>query len=84
MLHFDSVIHLSDLLIAGGMLVTVFTVFIKGRDVVRDLTGTVSAITKQVERIDLQQQEHHEWLIRDGMDRRTGGERREFRHANGK
>lgn len=85
----DTQIHLSDLLLFGGALVAFVKMFVSNRDILRDLVKAMGTLTKDVDRIEDRQQQHHEWLIRDGLDlregvdRRTAVERRQYRHENG-
>lgn len=79
----DTQIHLSDLLLFGGVLVAFVKMFVSNRDILRDLVKAMTTLTSDVNRIDERQEQHHEWLIRDGLDRRTSTERRQYRHENG-
>lgn len=77
MFTIDWQIHLSDLLIAFAGLIAFFKVFLTTRDILRELVTDVKSLRIDVERIDGIQADHHEWLVRNGLDRRSWTERRD-------
>ena len=76
MLNIDYQIHMSDLLVGLGGVWAFVKVFVSNRDVQRDLTRLVKQNCADIERIDVRLETHHEWLIRKGMDQRSGSDRR--------
>lgn len=72
--HFDTTIHLSDLIIFGGGIIAFLKVFLSVRDGLRDIARTVgsddppSGLVGRMQGAEHRLSEHHEWLIRVGID----------------
>lgn len=87
MFHFDWTLNITTLLIVAGALVTFFKGFISVRDALRDLTKVVGQETPQptgllgdIFHMKIEQQQHRDWLIGAGLDRRNHQDRRERDH----
>jgi hypothetical protein len=74
---FDYQIHLSDLILIGSGIVAFLKIFIWNRDILRELTAETKDLRLDVNRIETRQDVHHEWLIGNGLDLRTGRDRRQ-------
>lgn len=76
MFQWDWTVHVSDLLVFGGGLWAFFKVFLTVRDALKELTAAVgqkmppTGLVGEVEHIKLEQQDHRDWLIAAGLDRR--------------
>lgn len=81
-MRFDWTIQMGDLIMFTGSVITIFLVGLKVRDQIRDLVHAVGAeeppsgLIGKVAKIEMQQDKHHMWLVRNGLDRRQGGDRR--------
>ena len=80
---FDATIHLSDLIAYGGLLALVWKIFLSFRDDLRDLKRDLggdgpppTGLIGDVRILEKRGQEHREWLIAAGLDRRQGQDRR--------
>lgn len=76
MFSIDWQIHVSDLIVAAGCLVTVATVFLRNRDSQRDTVTVLKSLVERVDRVEGRMDSHHEWLIAAGLDRRRPREER--------
>jgi hypothetical protein len=72
----DYQIHFSDLIVGVGFIAAFIKVFVSNRDVQRDLVAIVKDLRMDVDRIDRRTNDHHEWLIAGGLDRRGHADRR--------
>ena len=67
----DYQIHLSDLVVFFGGLIAFFKIFLTTRDLLREFGHDIEGLRGDVDRIDGVQAAHHEWLVRNGLDRRS-------------
>jgi len=84
-LQFDATIHLSDLIAYGGLLALVWKIFLQFRDDLREVKRALgsdgpppSGLIADVRVLEIVGQEHRDWLIRAGLDRRSGRTDRRF------
>jgi hypothetical protein len=81
----DWTLHVSDVVMFLGGLIAFLRIFMTTRDSLRDMTKAIGTyeppmgLVGDVREVRAQVYKHHEWLIRDGVDRRTFEERREHR-----
>lgn len=82
-MNIDWTIHVSDVALFLGMLLAFLKMFVSTRDTMRDLVKAVgqaeppSGLVGDVREVTKQVNDHHEWLIRYGLDRRTVADRRQ-------
>lgn len=83
---FDGTIHIAELLVLFAAAWGFFKGGLGMRDAVRDMTQMMGrknppeGLIGDVEMLKVTASEHREWLIAAGLDRRTGEERRDWRH----
>lgn len=82
---FDGTVHVAELLVLAAAAWGIFKGGIGMRDAVRDLTALVGkknppeGLMGDVEVLKMTAAEHRDWLVAAGLDRRSGGERRDWR-----
>lgn len=72
----DKTIHLSDIVMFGGGILAFLKVYYNMQKSIDKHEDRITTNEGEIERIDGRQAQHHDWLIRSGLDRRTGHERR--------
>lgn len=84
----DWTISAGQIMMFVGWVITVAVFTVKLRDQLRDLVRAVgtheppTGLIGQVRELTDRQEQHHEWFIRSGMDRRRSGERRDREHEH--
>jgi hypothetical protein len=80
---FDWTVHVSDVMLFGAGIWAFITMFVSLRDAIRDLSVNVGkkhpreGLLGDVEHMKEEIQEHRDWLIAAGLDRRVQSERRQ-------
>lgn len=67
---FDLTIHLSDLLLIGGGIFAFVKVFYKVSRTLENHSREIVELRTDVDTVSEQVDQHHEWIVRSGIDRR--------------
>ena len=71
----DYTIHVSDLAMIGGAILTAVKIAVTMRDGLRDVVSAVGGLKQKVEHLESRQEVHHEWFLSNGYNRRQGERR---------
>lgn len=67
----DYTIRVSDVVVLGGGVAAFLKVWVGSRDIQRDLTRLVNDHEARITKLRGDTDDHHEWLVRNGLDRRA-------------